>query len=162
MSEKGDNAFKCGAREGEVEKERDKKRGRYTRGSDRARGRQEERERGDRMPAEEPIGRPKRALSYSPSRSPASARLYGAPSGRQQRSTPAAKKPPEPLRRVVADCLSPSAPSLLYGNPSAVASEAARTLRVSNLVLVFFLYYSCFSGSSFLGVLISNLVLVEG
>ncbi|XP_008812028.1 uncharacterized protein LOC103723019 isoform X2 [Phoenix dactylifera] len=81
------------------------------------------------MPAEEPVGGPKRALSYSPSRSPASARLYGAPSGRQQRSSPAAKKPPEPLRGAVADCLSPSAPNLLHGNPSAVASEAARTLR---------------------------------
>lgn len=77
------------------------------------------------MPAEEP----KRALSYSPSRSPASARLYGAPSGRQPRSSPTAKKPPEPLRRAVADCLSPSTPNLLHGNSTAIASEAAKTLR---------------------------------
>nr|XP_010937670.1 uncharacterized protein LOC105056966 [Elaeis guineensis]XP_019710453.1 uncharacterized protein LOC105056966 [Elaeis guineensis]XP_019710454.1 uncharacterized protein LOC105056966 [Elaeis guineensis]XP_019710456.1 uncharacterized protein LOC105056966 [Elaeis guineensis]XP_019710457.1 uncharacterized protein LOC105056966 [Elaeis guineensis] len=81
------------------------------------------------MPAGEPVGAPKRALSYRPLRSPASARLHAAPSGRQQRFSPAVKKPPEPLRRVVADCLSPSAPNLLHGTPSAVAYEAARTLR---------------------------------
>ncbi|XP_072984879.1 uncharacterized protein [Typha latifolia] len=85
------------------------------------------------MPLEESLPSTKRALSFSPSRSPASAsaRFYGAaaPSQRSQRSSPAAaKKPPDPLRRAVADCLSPPA-SHLHGSPSSIASEAARTLR---------------------------------
>ncbi|OVA03519.1 hypothetical protein BVC80_1651g18 [Macleaya cordata] len=65
--------------------------------------------------------------SFSPSRSPGSARLqFGAVSQRLRSSS--FKKPPEPLRRAVADCLSSSSSSH-HGNPSTVASEAARTLR---------------------------------
>ncbi|KAK9071800.1 hypothetical protein SSX86_008229 [Deinandra increscens subsp. villosa] len=38
------------------------------------------------------------------------------------------KKPPEPLRRAIADCLSSSLLSV-HGSSSAVVSEASRTLR---------------------------------
>ncbi|KAK4425193.1 hypothetical protein Salat_1713200 [Sesamum alatum] len=57
---------------------------------------------------------------YSPSRSPGISRLQlgGPPSSRLRSSS--MKKPPEPLRRAVADCLSAAAPSHL---------EASRTLR---------------------------------
>ncbi|KAK1311591.1 hypothetical protein QJS10_CPA07g00238 [Acorus calamus] len=56
---------------------------------------------------------------FSPSRL-----QFGGPSTSQrlQRSSSAKNKPPEPLRRAVADCLSSSA-------PSSYSSEAARTLR---------------------------------
>ncbi|KAL0388150.1 UNVERIFIED_CONTAM: hypothetical protein Sradi_2696800 [Sesamum radiatum] len=57
---------------------------------------------------------------YSPSRSPGISRLQlAAPSASRLRSS-SMKKPPEPLRRAVADCLSAAAPSHL---------EASRTLR---------------------------------
>ncbi|KAL3838104.1 hypothetical protein ACJIZ3_022695 [Penstemon smallii] len=61
------------------------------------------------------------STSYnSPSRSPASSRLQlGGPTASRLRSS-SLKKPPEPLRRAVADCLSAAAPSHL---------EASRTLR---------------------------------
>ncbi|XP_042476064.1 uncharacterized protein LOC122057826 isoform X2 [Macadamia integrifolia] len=68
------------------------------------------------------------STSFSPSRSPGtgSARFqFGGASSRLKSSS--SKKPPEPLRRAVADCLSPS--SSHHGNLSLVASEAARTLR---------------------------------
>ncbi|KAA8539438.1 hypothetical protein F0562_026130 [Nyssa sinensis] len=66
------------------------------------------------------------STSFSSSRSPASSRiLLGAPSRLRSSSL---KKPPEPLRRAVADCLSSSSPSL-HGSPSLAASEASRTLR---------------------------------
>ncbi|KAL3521065.1 hypothetical protein ACH5RR_019214 [Cinchona calisaya] len=65
----------------------------------------------------------------SPSRSPASGRIQlgGGGSASRLRSS-SLKKPPEPLRRAVADCLSSSAPSN-HGSASATASEASRTLR---------------------------------
>ncbi|RZR83515.1 hypothetical protein BHM03_00010129, partial [Ensete ventricosum] len=86
------------------------------------------------MPVEEALpGSSKRLLSYSPSRSSASTRLFGVPPRRPAPQTSAVKKPPEPLRRAVADCLSPAAPHL-HGNPSTLASEAARILRVSYLL----------------------------
>ncbi|KAK6145335.1 hypothetical protein DH2020_022155 [Rehmannia glutinosa] len=60
------------------------------------------------------------STSYSPSRSPGISRmqLSGATASRLRSSS--LKKPPEPLRRAVADCLSAAAPSLV---------EASRTLR---------------------------------
>nr|XP_027104507.1 uncharacterized protein LOC113725505 isoform X2 [Coffea arabica] len=65
----------------------------------------------------------------SPSRSPASSRIQlgGGGSASRLRSS-SLKKPPEPLRRAVADCLSSSASSN-HGSFSAAASEALRTLR---------------------------------
>ncbi|PKA52462.1 hypothetical protein AXF42_Ash019088 [Apostasia shenzhenica] len=80
------------------------------------------------MPADLPPQGSKRALNYSPSRSPANMRFYGLPSRKQQRSSAASKKPPEPLRRAVADCLCSAAPNL-HGNPSSLSSEAAKILR---------------------------------
>ncbi|KAF8646725.1 hypothetical protein HU200_065692 [Digitaria exilis] len=80
-----------------------------------------------------------------PSRRVASARHYAAaaagappvPPHRPPRSssisTASSRKPPEPLRRAVADCLSPPAPHT-HGPAAAAASaaaEASRTLRVS-------------------------------
>lgn len=80
----------------------------------------------------------KMPTSFSLSRSSGSSRLQvGAVSSQRQRSL-SARKPPEPLRRAVADCLSSASSSSslpassLHGNPSIAASEAARTLRVSN------------------------------
>ncbi|XP_052185085.1 uncharacterized protein LOC127796757 isoform X2 [Diospyros lotus] len=64
---------------------------------------------------------------FSPSRSAANSRLQFGGSGWRLRSS-SLKKPPEPLRRAVADCLSSSAPSH-HGTHSAVVSEASRTLR---------------------------------
>lgn len=58
--------------------------------------------------------------TYSPSRSPLSSRFLLSGASRLRSSS--LKKPPEPLRRAVADCLSSSA-------PSSGASEACRTLR---------------------------------
>ncbi|GAY45236.1 hypothetical protein CUMW_088030 [Citrus unshiu] len=73
---------------------------------------------------------------YSPGRSPGSLRLGvgGGVSGVSRLRSSSMKKPPEPLRRAVADCLSSSAasssPSLLHpGSPSGVVFEASRTLR---------------------------------
>lgn len=75
------------------------------------------------------------STSFSPSRSPGNARLqFGGVSQRLRSSS--FKKPPEPLRRAVADCLSSSSLSH-QGNLSTVASEAARTLRVRNFLLFF-------------------------
>ncbi|KAL8518280.1 hypothetical protein ACS0TY_009587 [Phlomoides rotata] len=60
------------------------------------------------------------STSYSPSRAPAIARMQlGGASVSRLRSS-SSKKPPEPLRRAVADCLSAAAPSQV---------EASRTLR---------------------------------
>lgn len=81
---------------------------------------------------------------YSPGRSPGSLRLGvgGGVSGVSRLRSSSIKKPPEPLRRAVADCLSSSAasssPSLLHpGSPSGVVFEASRTLRVSRFVVEF-------------------------
>ncbi|VAH70312.1 unnamed protein product [Triticum turgidum subsp. durum] len=65
---------------------------------------------------------PPRAMSAAPSFSGAAAA-----------SSASARKPPEPLRRAVADCLSPPAPHT-HG-PAAAAAEASRTLRdyIANL-----------------------------
>ncbi|XP_019253227.1 PREDICTED: uncharacterized protein LOC109232041 isoform X2 [Nicotiana attenuata] len=65
---------------------------------------------------------------YSPSRSPASSRLPLGGGGASRLRSSSLKKPPEPLRRAVADCLSSSSPAH-HGTPSATASEASRTLR---------------------------------
>ncbi|XP_059628165.1 uncharacterized protein LOC132270969 [Cornus florida] len=65
--------------------------------------------------------------SFSPSRSPVSSRVHLSGASRLRSSS--LKKPPEPLRRAVADCLSSSSSSSLHGNPSHAASEASRTLR---------------------------------
>lgn len=82
----------------------------------------EERERESRM-----------SSSFSLSRGPGSSRLqFGGVMSQRQRSL-SVKKPPEPLRRAVADCLSSASSSpgsSLHGNPSIAASEATRTLRV--------------------------------
>ncbi|GFQ01422.1 hypothetical protein PHJA_002286100 [Phtheirospermum japonicum] len=60
------------------------------------------------------------STSYSPSRSPAISRMQlGCATSSRLRSS-SMKKPPEPLRRAVADCLSAAAPSQV---------EASRTLR---------------------------------
>ncbi|XP_068669008.1 uncharacterized protein [Aristolochia californica] len=64
-------------------------------------------------------------LTFSPSRSPAYSRLQVGAISQRHRSL-FGRKPPEPLRRAVADCLSSS---LHHSNPSTVSSEAARTLR---------------------------------
>lgn len=69
---------------------------------------------------------------FSPSRSPASMRIQLASASRLRSSS--LKKPPEPLRRAIADCLSSSALSH-HGSPSAGASEASRTLRVRILLI---------------------------
>ncbi|CAN4097716.1 unnamed protein product [Withania somnifera] len=65
---------------------------------------------------------------YSPSRSPANSRLPLGGGGASRLRSSSLKKPPEPLRRAVADCLS-SSPAH-HGTPSPTASEASRTLRV--------------------------------
>ncbi|KAK6929320.1 hypothetical protein RJ641_005525 [Dillenia turbinata] len=66
--------------------------------------------------------------SFSPSRSPSARIQLGGVSRLRSSSS---KKQPEPLRRAVADSLSSPSSSLvgLHGSPSAVASEASRTLR---------------------------------
>ncbi|KAF6169427.1 hypothetical protein GIB67_021430 [Kingdonia uniflora] len=66
--------------------------------------------------------------SFSPSRIHGSARLQFGGGVSQRLRSSSFKKPPEPLRRAVADCLSSSSSSH-HGNPTIVASEAARTLR---------------------------------
>lgn len=66
--------------------------------------------------------------SNSPSRSPiVCPRLQLGAGGASRLRSSSLKKPPEPLRRAVADCLSPSSH---HGSPAAVASDASRTLRV--------------------------------
>ncbi|KAG8480344.1 hypothetical protein CXB51_024746 [Gossypium anomalum] len=79
---------------------------------------------------------------FSPGRSPGSSRLQlGAASGVSRLRSPSLKKPPEPLRRAVADCLSSSSSSSFspaagagglssyhHGN-QLVLNEASRTLR---------------------------------
>lgn len=90
--------------------------------------------------------------SYSPGRSPASNRFQqlgfgGGVGGVSRLRSSSVKKPPEPLRRAVADCLSSSAtaapPTVLHpGSPSGVVFEASRTLRVS--VVVNFVWISWF------------------
>lgn len=74
--------------------------------------------------------------TFSPSRSPGSSRLQqlGPVSGVSRLRSSSLKKPPEPLRRAVADCLSSSAANSHHGGPSAsvLVAEASRTLRVSN------------------------------
>ncbi|XP_041000434.1 uncharacterized protein LOC121246368 [Juglans microcarpa x Juglans regia] len=78
--------------------------------------------------------------SFSPSRSPVNSRLqHGAVGVVSRLRSSSLKKPPEPLRRAVADCLSSpsssfsSSPSAfsphLWGPSAFVASEASRTLR---------------------------------
>lgn len=63
----------------------------------------------------------------SPSRSPnVGPRLQLGVGGASRLRSSSLKKPPEPLRRAVADCLSPSSH---HGSPAAVASDASRTLR---------------------------------
>ncbi|XP_068634914.1 uncharacterized protein [Aristolochia californica] len=64
-------------------------------------------------------------LSSSPSTSPAISRLQLGAVSQRHRSL-SARKPPEPLRRAVAYCLSSS---LHHTSPCTVSSEAARTLR---------------------------------
>ncbi|KAL5716641.1 hypothetical protein ACHQM5_009777 [Ranunculus cassubicifolius] len=68
-----------------------------------------------------------RSFSHSSSTSPGSGRLQQQVSQRLRSSS--FKKPPEPLRRAVADCLSTSSSSLHGVNPSTIANDAARTLR---------------------------------
>ncbi|CAM8962195.1 unnamed protein product [Rhodiola kirilowii] len=65
--------------------------------------------------------------NYGLSRSPARTRLQLGGVSRLRSSS--IKKPPEPLRRSVADCLASSGFAASHGVPSAVVSEAARTLR---------------------------------
>uniref|UniRef100_A0A7N0V565 Uncharacterized protein n=1 Tax=Kalanchoe fedtschenkoi TaxID=63787 RepID=A0A7N0V565_KALFE len=67
--------------------------------------------------------------NYGLSRSPARVRLQLG--GVSRLTSSSIKKPPEPLRRAVADCLSSSASgfSAAHGTPSTLVSEASRTLR---------------------------------
>ncbi|KAL2558014.1 hypothetical protein Fot_02753 [Forsythia ovata] len=65
------------------------------------------------------------ATNYSPSRSPGGSRMQlGGGSVSRLRSS-SLRKPPEPLRRAVADCLSAAAPS----NQATLSTEASRILR---------------------------------
>lgn len=66
---------------------------------------------------------------FSPSRSPASSRAQLGSSGASRLRSSLSRKPPEPLRRAVADYLSSSSPATHAGSHSAVVSEASRTLR---------------------------------
>ncbi|KAK4406162.1 hypothetical protein Sango_0622700 [Sesamum angolense] len=62
-------------------------------------------------------------MMYSPSRSPGISRLQlAAPSASRLRSS-SMKKPPEPLRRAVADCLSAAAPSHLEASRTGVREK---------------------------------------
>ncbi|XAR72040.1 hypothetical protein NMG60_11018533 [Bertholletia excelsa] len=68
------------------------------------------------------------STSYSSAaRSPRSGRLHLGNMSRLRSSS--LKKPPEPLRRAVADCLSSCSVPFFHGSPSAVCSDAWRTLR---------------------------------
>ncbi|PPE00244.1 hypothetical protein GOBAR_DD02722 [Gossypium barbadense] len=77
------------------------------------------------------------ATTFSPGRSPGGSRLQlGAGSGVSRLRSSSLKKPPEPLRRAVADCLSSSSPAAVAGGVSShhqggplVFTEASRTLR---------------------------------
>ncbi|KAB2084972.1 hypothetical protein ES319_A05G370700v1 [Gossypium barbadense] len=77
------------------------------------------------------------ATTFSPGRSPGGSRLQlGAGSGVSRLRSSSLKKPPEPLRRAVADCLSSSSPAAVAGGVSShhqggplVLTEASRTLR---------------------------------
>ncbi|PPS06514.1 hypothetical protein GOBAR_AA14135 [Gossypium barbadense] len=79
------------------------------------------------------------ATTFSPGRSPGGSRLQlGAGSGVSRLRSSSLKKPPEPLRRAVADCLSSSSPAAVAGGVSShhqggplVLTEASRTLRPS-------------------------------
>jgi hypothetical protein len=90
------------------------------------------------MPLEETLHR--RGLSFSPVRGGvATTRPYGLVAGQPRAlrspSTTGSRKPPEPLRRAVADCLSPPASHLHGGSgasSSSIAVQASRTLRVSS------------------------------
>lgn len=66
------------------------------------------------------------STSFSPSRNPGSTKLQLGVVSRLRSSS--LKKPPEPLRRAVADWLSSSSSSH-HGSPSTVVSEASRILR---------------------------------
>ncbi|RAL36992.1 hypothetical protein DM860_003914 [Cuscuta australis] len=71
------------------------------------------------------------AANYSTSRSPGSSKFQlggGSVSLASRLRSSSSKKPPEPLRRAVADCLSASAPTAHHGTSSA-SSESSRTLR---------------------------------
>ncbi|KAK8356987.1 hypothetical protein V6Z12_A05G390800 [Gossypium hirsutum] len=77
------------------------------------------------------------ATTFSPGWSPGGSRLQlGAGSGVSRLRSSSLKKPPEPLRRAVADCLSSSSPAAVAGGVSShhqggplVLTEASRTLR---------------------------------
>ncbi|KAA3464274.1 SANT domain-containing protein 2 [Gossypium australe] len=77
------------------------------------------------------------ATTFSPGRSPGGSRLQlGAGSGVSRLRSSSLKKPPEPLRRAVADCLSSSSPAAVAGGVSShhqggplILTEASRTLR---------------------------------
>ncbi|CAH9121339.1 unnamed protein product [Cuscuta epithymum] len=71
------------------------------------------------------------AANYSTSRNPGSSKFQfggGSVSLASRLRSSSLKKPPEPLRRAVADCLSASA-SAHHGTSSAASSESSRTLR---------------------------------
>ncbi|GKV28476.1 hypothetical protein SLEP1_g37526 [Rubroshorea leprosula] len=72
---------------------------------------------------------------------PGSSRLQLAVSGMSRLRSSSLKKPPEPLRRAVADCLSSSLTSGLssfhHGSYSMLLSDASRTLRVRNCLAEF-------------------------
>ncbi|CAI0411351.1 unnamed protein product [Linum tenue] len=86
--------------------------------------------------------------AFSPSRgSPVASRLQREQHfvliGSSRLRSSSLRKPPEPLRRAIADCLSSSASAsgsagggavagLHHGSPSVVLFDASRTLRVSN------------------------------
>ncbi|KAJ7975837.1 SANT domain-containing protein 2 [Quillaja saponaria] len=69
--------------------------------------------------------------TFSPSRSPGSSRLQLVGVGGLSRlRSSSLKKPPEPLRRAVADCLSSPSASSHHGCPSStITNEASRTLQ---------------------------------
>ncbi|KAL2541549.1 hypothetical protein Adt_02527 [Abeliophyllum distichum] len=65
------------------------------------------------------------ATNYSPSRSPGGSRMQLGGGSVSRLRSPPLRKPPEPLRRAVADCLSAAAPS----NQATLSTEASRILR---------------------------------
>ncbi|XP_077232882.1 uncharacterized protein LOC143872822 [Tasmannia lanceolata] len=75
------------------------------------------------MAMEDQFQATRKKMSFSPNRSPSNSRLQFGGISQRMRSL-LGKKPPEPLQKAVADCLSSH-----HGNPSTVASESARTLR---------------------------------
>ncbi|KAH1063964.1 hypothetical protein J1N35_028951 [Gossypium stocksii] len=91
---------------------------------------------------------------FSPGRSPGSSRLQlGTASGVSRLRSPSLKKPPEPLRRAVADCLSSSSSSSFspaagagglssyHHGSQLVLNEASRTLWLIKKVRCLFLLY---------------------